>query len=101
MKERKCRECPAFFEVKEEGLVPTGSGWRNERIDGKDRILCRPGKTIQQKKYMQRYCYYCLATNHSKKIGHKASWTGRTPVWCPLGRELNQGTKEGEQHAKT
>ena len=36
---------------------------------------------------MDKYCYYCLASVKSKKIGNKASWTGRTPKWCPLGRE--------------
>ena len=86
--ERMCRSCPAFFEVKEEGLVPTAGGWSNQNIDGKDVILCRPGKTIQKKRPMDRFCYYCLATVKSKKICNKASWTGRTPAWCPLGREL-------------
>lgn len=88
--ERQCRNCPAFFEVKEDGLIPTGAGWRNETIDGKDIILCRPGKTIQQKKPMDKYCYYCLATIKAKKIGNKASWTGRTPIWCPLGRDVQE-----------
>ena len=88
--ERACRECPAFFEVKEEGLAPTGGGWSNKIIDGKDVICCRPGKTVQKKKHMERFCYYCLATNKSKKIGNKASWTGRTPIWCPLGRERSE-----------
>ena len=91
--ERSCRSCPAFFEVKEEGLVPTAGGWSNHKIDGKDVVCCRPGHTIQQKKPMQIYGYYCLATKHTKKIGHKASWTGRTPVWCPLGRTLDEEGK--------
>ena len=86
--ERNCRACLAFFEVKEEGLVPTAGGWDTKTIDGKRMNLCRPGKTIQQKKPMQRFCFYCLATVKAKKIGHKASWTGRTPTWCPLGREI-------------
>lgn len=87
--ERKCNGCPAFYEVKEEGLIPTGGGWDNKTIDGKDVILCRPSKTIQKKKPMEMFCFYCLATHRSKKIGHKASWTGRTPTWCPIGREGN------------
>lgn len=90
MMERMCRECPAFFEVKEDGLIPTGGGWQNVTIDGKDVILCRPGKTVQVKKHMDKYCYYCLASVKSKKIGSKASWTGRTPKWCPLGREMDE-----------
>lgn len=69
-------------------MIPTGGGWSNKMIDSKDVICCRPGKTIQQKKPMQQFCYYCLATVKGKKIGHKASWTGRTPTWCPLGRKL-------------
>ena len=88
--ERKCYECPAFFEVKEDGLVPTGGGWDNKTIDGKEVICCRPGKTVQKKKPMQQFCYYCLATVKAKKIGHKASWTGRTPTWCPIGREVTK-----------
>lgn len=98
--ERKCRECIAFFEVKEEGLIPTGAGWDTETIDGKRVIICRPGKTVQKKKTMDRFCYYCLATVKAKKIGHKASWTSRTPKWCPLGRDIsedNKGVQHGEQ----
>lgn len=56
---------------------------------GMDVICCRPGKTAQQKKPMQKFCFYCLATVKAKKVGHKASWTGRTPIWCPLGREVD------------
>lgn len=89
--ERKCINCPAFFEVKEDGLVPTGGGWTNHKIDDKNVICCRPGRTIQKKKPMDRFCYYCLATPKAKKIGSKASWTGRTPTWCPLGREVHNG----------
>ena len=89
--ERMCRNCPAFYEVKQEGLVPTGGGWQNVTVDGKDVILCRPGTTVQKKKTMERFCYYCLATTKAKKIGNKASWTGRTPTWCPLGREMEGG----------
>ena len=64
--ERMCRNCPAFFEVKQEGLVPTGGGWQNVTVDGKDVILCRPGTTVQKKKTMERFCYYCLATTKAK-----------------------------------
>ena len=89
----KCKDyltgdiCPAFYEVKEPGLVPTGGGWQNKEIDGRDVICCRPGATIQKKKPMDQFCYYCTATPKAKKIGSKASWTGSTPKWCPLGRD--------------
>lgn len=92
--ERKCLQCPAFYEVTQENLIPTGAGWRNVQIDGKDVILCRPGTTIQKKRYMDKYCYYCLACTKGKKIGSKASWTGRTPIWCPLGREIPEKVRE-------
>lgn len=38
-------------------------------------------------KKLQQFCYYCMGTPGIKKIGHKASWTGNTPKWCPLGRD--------------
>lgn len=79
--------CPAFFEVREPGLVPTARGWENKTIDGKDVICCRPGTTIQKKKQMDQFCYFCTATPRAKKIGNKASWTGSTPKWCPVGRD--------------
>lgn len=78
--------CPAFYEVKEPGLVPTGRGWENKVIDGKEVICCRPGTTAQKKKPMELYCFYCTATVKGRKIGNKASFTGSTPKWCPLGR---------------
>ena len=78
--------CPAFYEVKTSGVIPTGGGWENRVIDGKDMICCRPGTTVQKKKPMDLYCYYCTATPRSKKIGSKASFSGSTPKWCPLGR---------------
>ena len=37
-------------------------------------------------KHLDRFCYYCLGTSRIKKIGNKASWSGRTPKWCPRGR---------------
>ena len=39
---------------------------------------------------MQKYCYYCLGTPHTKKIAHAAQWAGSTPKWCPLGRDQVQ-----------
>lgn len=38
-------------------------------------------------KKLDQYCFYCLGTPRIKKIGHKASWPGSTPKWCPLGRK--------------
>lgn len=88
MRERKCRECPAFYEVREEGVGIARGDWKLKQIDGKDVVCCWPRKTSQPQKPMQQFCYYCMATSKAKKIGHKASWTGRTPKWCPLGRDL-------------
>lgn len=89
----KCKDyargktCPAFYEVKEAGLVPTGGGWRTQQIGGKEVVCCRPGTLPGKKKTMDQFCYYCTATPMGKKIGSKAGWTGSTPKWCPLGRE--------------
>lgn len=79
-----CRQCPAFFEVEEEGLAAAAGGWEEKMIDGQEVLCCRPAKRISVKRTMDRFCYYCLAKPSGKKIGHKASWTGRTPTWCPL-----------------
>ena len=89
--ERKCKSCPAFYEVKEKDIISTGCGWEDKVIDGKTVILCRPAKTTRKRKPMDQYCFYCLATVSAKKIANKASWTGRTPKWCPLGREVTDG----------
>lgn len=56
--------CPELYEVVNEGDVVASSG-----------------------KKLEQWCYYCMATPRMKKVGHKASWTGRTPKWCPLGRD--------------
>lgn len=87
MKERTCKSCPAFYEVYSEGRAATGGGWETKNIDGRNVICCRPGKARAGQKPMDRFCFYCLAMPRGKKIGSKASWTGRTPKWCPLGRE--------------
>lgn len=96
--ERACRNCPAFFKVSQPDLVVTAGGWSNHKIDGRDVICCRPGTTVQKKKPMEMYSVYCLATPKGKKIGHIATWTGRTPTWCPLGREIDG--QEGEADGK-
>lgn len=56
-------DCPDFYKCTEEGDIVQNSG-----------------------KKLQRFCFYCLATPHIKKIGTVASWTGTTPPWCPKGR---------------
>lgn len=38
-------------------------------------------------KELDQYCFYCLATPGVRKIGTVAGWTGRTPKWCPKGRD--------------
>lgn len=43
-------------------------------------------------KKLDQYCFYCKATPGVKKIASMATFTGRTPKWCPLGR-----TEEGER----
>lgn len=67
---RKCRnwetgqDCPNFYACEQEGDFVRASG-----------------------KKLRQYCYYCLGTPRVKKIGHKATWAGGTPKWCPLGRD--------------
>ena len=90
MKERKCIECPAFYRCNEDNLSATAGGKKEMKIDGKDVLLCKPGPVADGKRTMQRFSLYCLAKPSGKKIGTIASWTGRTPVWCPLGRELEE-----------
>lgn len=80
------KACPLFYECKEEGLSGSGKGWQTLELDGKRIIKCRPGKA-RGERTMQQFCYYCLGTVSGRKIGHKASWTGRTPTWCPRGRD--------------
>lgn len=83
----RCKKCPAFFEVKEDGLAAAAGGWVKKLIAGREILCCRPAPRLDAKRTMARFCYYCLAKPTGKKIGHKASWTGRTPTWCPLGRD--------------
>lgn len=89
MKERMCLKCPAFYEVKDDNMVATAGGWEHLNIDGKQVLCCRPAPKFGAKRLMDQFCYYCRAMQMGKKIGHKASWTGRTPKWCPLGREVS------------
>lgn len=79
-----CKDCPAFYEVKKDGLNTTGGGWEHKQIEGRRVLCCRPAEGGGKRK-MERFCFYCLAkVPVGKKIGHKASWTGRTPTWCPV-----------------
>lgn len=91
---REGYRCPALCEVKQENLYATGGGWEEKQIDGKQVVCCRPAEHISRKKPMDQYCFYCLATPMSKKIGSIASWPGSTPKWCPLGR-TEGGTGNG------
>ena len=86
--ERRCIDCPAFYEVKQDNISATAGGWETKTIDGKKVLLCRPQPVLGGKRMLQRYSYYCRAKQLGKKIGTKAGWTGRTPIWCPLGREV-------------
>ena len=90
MNERKCLECPAFYRCNQEGLSAVADGWEDKDIDGKVVKCCRPAKGLSSKRTMEQFCLYCLAAPTGKKIGHLASWTGRTPKWCPLGREITE-----------
>ena len=93
MKERKCKDCPAFYECKDDFLNATAGGWAEKKLpEGGTVLCCRPAPVRGGGRRMQKFSFYCLATNMGKKIGSKASWTGRTPTWCPLGRE------KGEDH---
>ena len=88
--ERKCLECPAFYKCNEEGISATAGGWEDKTIDNKTVTCCKPAKTIKAKRTMTQFGLYCLATLGGRKIGHLATWTGRTPKWCPLGRDLQE-----------
>lgn len=92
-KERMCKDCPAFYEVTRENMVATAGGWEHLTIDGKQVLCCRPASGPGAKRIMQQFCFYCRAVQMGKKIGSKASWTGRTPKWCPLGREVTDHEK--------
>ena len=53
---------------------------------GNCRKINRPDETVGKKK-LQQYCFYCMHKSFrsgARKIGHLASWTGRTPTWCPV-----------------
>lgn len=91
----KTRErCPAFHECETANEYITGrksveinaqSVPVRTTIIGDGTLSTNDGKEAAGK--LEQYCYYCMATKRGKKIGHKASWTGNTPKWCPLGRD--------------
>lgn len=77
--------CECFYECKQEGLAANGAGWETVNINGVRVVKARPGMA-RSKRTMEQFCFYCLAKPTGKKIANKASWTGTTPKWCPLGR---------------
>ena len=65
---KKCTSCGNCVEVKRDGMIV-----KNRKLDA--------------------YCFYCVSDKFAtgaRKIGSKASWTGRTPKWCPV-EEDNHG----------
>lgn len=86
--------CPAFHECDNANEYITGSksiSIKNRSVSVRTTIIGigklgnNAGKEAGGK--LERYCFYCMATKRGKKIAHKASWTGSTPKWCPLGRD--------------
>lgn len=86
--ERKCKGCPAFYKCDRDGISATGGGWHQVKVDGKKVTICRPAEKLGAKRLMQKFSFYCLACATGRKISTYANWTGRTPTWCPLGREI-------------
>lgn len=43
----------------------------------------KPHNTGVTERMLQPNCFYCFGGRRLRKIGHKASWTGKTPNWCP------------------
>lgn len=63
------KKCPSFYKCQEAGEeVQVGTSMKK----------------------LQQYCFYCMATPGVKKIAHAAQFTGNTPKWCPLGRDLER-----------
>ena len=79
-----CQKCPAFYECCTPHMKATAGGWKSERIDGKNVLLCIPGQNRHGGQEMRQYAYYCLATPKGKMIAGKADYTGLVPKWCPL-----------------
>jgi hypothetical protein len=66
-------------------MKATAGGWKPERIDGKNVLLCIPDQNKHGGQEMRQYAYYCLATPKGRMIAGKADYTGKVPLWCPLG----------------
>lgn len=60
------KKCPNFYKCK-----------------GKDETV-QVGTSIKR---LEQFCFYCMATPGVKKIAGGSDFTGRTPKWCPLGRD--------------
>lgn len=90
MKERECKACLAFYECKADNIAAAAGGWDYVEFDNKKVLCCVPAEVHGDSKHrrLERFSFYCLASVRGKKIGSKASWTGRTPKWCPLGRAV-------------
>ena len=63
------QNCPSFY-----------------RCSGKDETV-QVGTSIKR---LHPYSFYCMATPGVKKIAGLADFTGRTPKWCPLGRDEDE-----------
>lgn len=48
-------------------------------------LLCIPDQNKHGGQEMRQYAYYCLATPKGRMIAGKADYTGKVPLWCPLG----------------
>ena len=52
----------------------------------KNLYYSQEGEAVNNKK-LDNYCLYCLSGKRPKKIADMASWTERTPKWCPKYNE--------------
>ena len=87
-KRNMCLECPACFKPLKDGLAATAGGYEERMIGDQMMVCCRPGTAGEsRKRVMDKYDYYCLATEKGKKIAKGADYTGLTPKWCPRLKE--------------
>lgn len=82
-----CLNCPACFKPLKDGLAITAGGYEDRMVGDQMMICCRPGETVSRKRTMDKFDYYCLATERGKKIAKGADYTGLTPKWCPRLKE--------------
>lgn len=85
-----CLKCPACFKPLKDGLAATAGGYEERMIGGEMMICCRPAESWARKRVMDKYDYYCLATEKGKKIAKGADYTGLTPKWCPRLKEAGK-----------